>query len=67
MKTSVMRYIEEIESAFHRRAFGEERARVNQMPAVERGPYLRRVRKRAARTTRIETRLVPTTKHTKAA
>jgi hypothetical protein len=39
--------IEEIELAFHRRAFGEEMARVNFLPLAERKAYLARTRKRA--------------------
>lgn len=61
MKSSMIRFIEEVESAFHRRAFGEERARVNRMPVEERGLYLRRVRKRAARTIRLTTSSVANT------
>lgn len=49
MKAAVTRFIEEIERDSQRRAFGEERARANLMPAVERRGYLSRLRRRAIR------------------
>jgi len=47
MKVAAAKTIERIEREFHRRAFGDERARVNALPAAERGAYLARLRRRA--------------------
>ena len=42
--------LREITLEFHKRAFGEEMARVNFLPAAQRRKYLARVRARAAKT-----------------
>jgi hypothetical protein len=44
MKVAAAKTIERIEREFHRRAFGDERARVNALPAAERRAYLARLR-----------------------
>jgi uncharacterized protein YnzC (UPF0291/DUF896 family) len=43
------RYLQSIAFEFHRRAFGEELARVNFLPATERKAYLARIRERVSR------------------
>ncbi len=48
MKAAIRQYIKEVERAFHRRAFGDERARVNLLPVAQRRAYLNRTRRRAA-------------------
>jgi hypothetical protein len=48
MKAAMSQAIERIEREFHRRAFGEELARVNAMFPSNRRAYLSRVRRRAA-------------------
>ena len=52
MKTATTKTIERIEREFHRRAFGEERARVNALPPADRRTYLSRLRRRTAPATR---------------
>jgi hypothetical protein len=47
MKAAIAKAIERIEREFHRRAFGDERARVNALPASGRRAYLARLRRRA--------------------
>lgn len=51
MKVAAAKAIERIEQEFHRRAFGDERARVNALPPAERRAYLARLRRRAISTT----------------
>ena len=51
MKVAVAKAIERIEQEFHRRAFGDERARVNALPLAARRAYLARVRRRAGLST----------------
>ena len=46
MKVAAAKTIERIEREFHQRAFGDERARVNALPAAERRAYLARLRRR---------------------
>ena len=45
---NIKKALREIAREFHTRAFGEERARVNFLPAAERKQYLDRLRARAA-------------------
>jgi hypothetical protein len=47
MKVAAAKAIERIEREFHQRAFGDERARVNALPAAGRRAYLARLRRRA--------------------
>jgi hypothetical protein len=49
MNAATQRRIREIEWDFHRRAFGEELARVNFLPLAERKAYLARLRERGRR------------------
>jgi hypothetical protein len=49
MNTELRKKIQEIELDFHRRAFGEEQARVNFLSLAERKAYLKRIRIRARR------------------
>jgi hypothetical protein len=51
MKAATVKAIERIEREFHRRAFGDERARVNALPPSQRRAYLARVRRRAVSST----------------
>ena len=46
MKLAVAKAIERIEQEFHRRAFGDERARANALPAAGRRAYLARLKRR---------------------
>jgi len=48
MQAATVKAIEQIEREFHRRAFGEEFARVNLLSAAERRAYLARLGRRAA-------------------
>lgn len=48
MNADVLRSIKRIEREFHRRAFGEEMARVNFLPVVQRRAYAARLRLRAS-------------------
>ncbi len=48
MRAAITKTIERIEQEFQRRAFGEERARVNALPVAERRAYLHRMQRRAA-------------------
>ena len=48
MNADVLRSIKRIEQDFHRRAFGEEMARVNFLPVAQRRAYVARLRRRAA-------------------
>ena len=47
MDASIVRIIEQIEWDFHRRAFGDELARVNFLAPAERRAYVARLRERA--------------------
>lgn len=47
MKAAIRQYIQEVERAFHRRAFGDKRARVNLLPVAQRRAYVNRMRQRA--------------------
>ena len=47
MKLAVAKAIERIEQEFHRRAFGDERARANALSAAGRRAYLARLKRRA--------------------
>ena len=47
MKRANMQTIERIEREFHRRAFGEEMARVNFLPPSKRRAYAARLARRA--------------------
>jgi uncharacterized protein YueI len=49
MNAETLQRLSEIELTFHRRAFGEEAARVNFLPAAERKAYLASLRERVAR------------------
>ena len=46
---NIQKALREIAWEFHARAFGEEQARVNFLPAAERRLYVERLRARAAR------------------
>ena len=46
MSEDKVKAIEQIEQAFHRRVFGDERARVNALPLTSRRAYLARLRLR---------------------
>jgi hypothetical protein len=56
MKVAIVKAIERIEREFHRRAFGDERARVNALPAAGRRAYLARLRRRAVSSAGISAR-----------
>lgn len=47
MHAATVRIIERLEREFHRRAFGDELARVNFLPLSQRRAYVARLRERA--------------------